>query len=149
MAAAGIGLALAASGPGPAHAEAPQAAAAASDSARQIALELNTIDQTDEACRITFVIRNALGSDLEGAVFEAVLFDSGGRVERLTLLDFGALPAERMQVRQFALPGLDCARLGAVLINGAESCAGKGVGAGDCMAALWPTSRVQGVEMLK
>ncbi|PPB80845.1 hypothetical protein LV82_01578 [Albidovulum inexpectatum] len=146
---AGLCLVLAICAAVPSGAQTAPAEAEPETGDRRITLELSAIDQIDQACQVTFVVRNGLHPDIDDAVFQAVLFDTDRLVERLSLLDFGSLPAGRLQVRQFALPALDCARLGAVLINDADNCAGTGLDAKDCMAALDPSSRVQGVEMLK
>jgi len=109
-------------------AEAPQAPA--------LGLELNALRQVEGACRLTFLAENGLGADLGALVLEAVLFTRDGTVERLTLFDFGALPAGRPRVRQFDLAGLACAGLGQVLVNGATECAGAGLAPGACIDAL-------------
>lgn len=117
------------------------AAAAQAESPGHLTVELNAIDPVDNACRISFLVRNGHGSDIAQAVFEAVLFDTAGRVERLTLFDFGALPAARPRVRQFIVPALSCASLGLVMINGADKCAGEDLPENACMQGLELSSR--------
>ncbi|MDG4649655.1 hypothetical protein P6F26_14515 [Roseibacterium sp. SDUM158017] len=97
-----------------------------------VSVELNRIDQLDGACRLTFMVENGLGADLAALSLETVLIDAGGVVERLTLFEFGALPAGTPRVRQFDIPGLSCDALGRVLINGVAECGG----AADCADAL-------------
>ncbi|MDF1671120.1 MAG: hypothetical protein P1U83_16055 [Roseovarius sp.] len=87
-----------------------------------ILIELNATQSTDEACTFTFQIINGYTSDIQKAVYEAVLFDSNGTVNRLTLFDFGSLPAGRPRVRQFVMQGTKCNGLSRVLINGAHAC---------------------------
>lgn len=126
--------------------------AAAQDAATEppapggLALELNALGDEGEACRMTFLATNATGADIEAAVFETVVFDADGAVERLTLFDFRDLPRGRPRVRQFDLGGLACADVGRVLINGAQSCTGEGAQAA-CTDALTLSSRVD-VELL-
>ena len=62
-------------------------------------------------------------------------------VERLTLFDFGGLPAARPRVRQFLIPDLDCASLSRVLINGAETCTGENLPQDACTRDLDLRSR--------
>lgn len=88
----------------------------------RLVLELNRIDPLDGACRLTFLTHNTLGTDLDALSVETVLIDTEGRVERLTLFDFGALPDGVPRVRQFDIPGLACEGLGRVLINGVATC---------------------------
>lgn len=123
----------------PALAQEPQGA--------HISIELNAVEPVEDACRISFLVRNGHSFDIEQAVYEAVLFDTQGRVDRLTLFDFGALPAARPRVRQFVVPGLACASLGSLLINGAETCAGDNLPAGACSEGLALHSRTD-VEVL-
>ncbi len=120
------------------------AIAAAEDAPPKLALELNRIDPLDGACRLTFMAENGLGTDLRGLALETVLIDTDGQVERLTLFDFGDLPAGIPRVRQFDLPGLSCAALGRVLINGVAACGAEAV---DCASALELDTRT-GVEVI-
>ena len=112
-----------------------------------VSIELNALEPVEDACRISFLIQNGHAADIESAVFEAVLFDTEGRVDRLTLFDFGALPAARPRVRQFVVPGLACPALGRLLINGAQTCSGAGLPAGACAKGLELRSRTD-VEVL-
>lgn len=111
-----------------------------------ISLELNAQEQTERGCKLSFLARNGTGGDIDAAVYETVLFDSTGQVDRLTLFDFGALPANKPRLRQFVVPGLQCDALGQVLINGAATCE-AGAGADVCTKALTLSSRTD-VEMM-
>ena len=97
-------------------------AQAQEDASDKLTIELNSIEAQDGNCRMSFVVLNGFETDLKSAVFEAVLFDKSGAVDRMTLFDFGALPAMRTRVRQFVVPQLNCDTLGQVLINGAQTC---------------------------
>ncbi|WP_108258332.1 hypothetical protein [Mangrovicoccus ximenensis] len=107
-------------------------------------VELNALEQVEGACRASFAAESAPG--LEALVLEAVIFDAGGAVAQMTLLDFRDLPAGRMRVRQFDLAGLDCASLPRVLINGMETCRSAADGA--CSGLPEVRSRLEGVELL-
>lgn len=97
-----------------------------------LSLELNALDARDGACRITFLARNDGADDIEQAVFEAVIFDTEGRVERLTLFDVQSLPVGRPRVRQFDLAGLACGDIGRLLINGTTTCTVGGAESDAC-----------------
>ena len=81
-------------------------------------------------------------------VYEVVLFDGAGAVSQLTLLDFEDLPASRPRVRQFAFPGKACSDISRILINGAETCTGEGLGDGACTDTLDLKSRVETTELI-
>ena len=110
-------------------------------------IELNAADDVDGACRISFVVENRLGGALSGTVFETVIFDADGAVERLTLFDMRDLPAGRPRVRQFLIEGTPCSRIGRILFNGAQTCTGEGAADGACMDRLRLTSRTD-IELL-
>lgn len=112
-----------------------------------VSIELNALEPVEDACRISFLVQNGHDADIDKAVFEVVLFDTEGRVDRLTLFDLGALPTARPRVRQFVVPGLACASLGRLLVNGAETCAGKGLPDDACTTNLELRSRTD-VEVL-
>lgn len=107
----------------------------------RVTIELNAVETVEEGCRKSFVVQNGHDADIDSAVYEAVLFDAEGRVERLTLFDFGTLPAARPRVRQFVIPGTECAGFSRLLINGAETCSGEGLPDGACTEELRLESR--------
>ncbi|GGX67021.1 hypothetical protein GCM10007385_40110 [Tateyamaria omphalii] len=127
---------------------APMAGAAQeTDVTGKVAVELNTVSDGEGACTLTFMVTNGHPVDIEKLVYETVLFDAAGSVDRLTLFDFGALPVGRPRVRQFAVPDLTCDGLGRVLFNGLHTCASDGLAQQDCAKGLLPSSRVE-IEVL-
>jgi len=117
------------------------------DMSGRVSVELNAVETTDTDCTLTFLITNGLDVAIDRVVYETVLFDTGGQVNRLTLFDFGTLPPARPRVRQFAVPDLSCDRLGRILFNGASACEGAGLEDGVCASALMPFTRTN-VEVL-
>ncbi|MEX3314513.1 hypothetical protein [Sulfitobacter sp. PS-8MA] len=110
-------------------------------------VELNAAETSEANCKLTFLITNRLETALDKAVYETVLFDQNGTVDRLTLFDFGALPVGRPRVRQFVVPQTSCENLSRILFNGAQTCTGEGVDAGTCESDLGLTSRTE-IEVL-
>ena len=101
---------------------APLVAAQETDIKDQISVELNAAETTEDACKLTFMITNGLEALVDKIIYEAVLFDTEGQVDRLTLFDFGTLPPARPRVRQFVVPQTTCEGLGRILFNGANAC---------------------------
>ena len=126
-------LALAA-GPAYAQDEAP---------APSLSLELNALQQQDDACRIVFLAENRLGTDLSALSFETVLIDTDGIVDRLTLFDFQSLPEGRIRVRQFDLDNTRCEAIGRILINGVAACDGEGLAGSECVDRLTLSTRTK------
>ncbi|MFC3612267.1 hypothetical protein ACFORG_00720 [Lutimaribacter marinistellae] len=113
----------------------------------EIHLELNTVQDTGTACRLTFVANNSIGEDIDKAVFETVIFDASGSVMLLSLFDFRDLPAGTPRVRQFDVPGTTCDAIGKVLINGANTCSAGGSDSDACGSLLNVESRIE-LELL-
>lgn len=110
-----------------------------------LSIELNTAETRDGTCTLTFVVRNEHAGPIDKLVFETVLFDTAGAVNRLTLFDFGALPVGLPRVRQFALPQTPCDGLGRVLFNGLNTC--DGLDAKACTTGFQTSTRT-GIEVL-
>ncbi len=123
------------------------AVAQASEPGGQLRIELNTIADQDNSCLLTFMVTNGQAAAIDQLVYEAVLFDSAGQVDRLTLFDFGALPEGVPRVRQFAVPDLRCDGLSRVLFNGLHSCTASGAPPEICAGPIAPSSRTD-VEVL-
>jgi hypothetical protein len=118
----------------------PVAAQESEKGGPSLAMDLNGLSQTEDGCRLTFVIENRLPADLSRAVFEFALFNSDGLVERLLTLDFKELPKGRTRVRQFDLADLQCGSLARILVNDARECGGDGVEPVACMRDLMATT---------
>lgn len=114
---------------------------AAGDEDTGLSIELNTLQASDKGCRLTFVAANHFAADVDQASFEVVLFDGKGLVDRMTVLNFKALPAGHARVRQFDIPQVDCGNVSRLLINAARSCEGAGLDAQACTAGLQTTSK--------
>lgn len=113
-----------------------------------LSLELNAAETVNGACRISLLVENGLQGDIAALGVEAVLFGRDGRVLRLLTLDLEEAPKGRPRLRQFDLPGLDCATVGRMLVNSVAPCTGEGLDAATCQRALALRSRVAGLEVL-
>lgn len=126
---------------------ATSALAEESDLSGKVAIELNALQSAEAACTLTFLVINGHATEIDKLVYETVLFDATGQVDRLTLFDFGTLPPGRPRVRQFAVPDLACDQLGRVLFNGLHTCTGDGIDAETCAQGMVTSSRT-GIEVL-
>jgi hypothetical protein len=107
----------------------------------KIGLELNTLNDTDKACRFSFVINNEVGHDVEKLAAEFAFFDKGERLTKLTIFNFGSLQQGRTQVRQFEIPGSGCDTYSRLLLNAVKSCDGFGNSLAACDAAILPSNK--------
>ncbi|SPJ22588.1 hypothetical protein [Palleronia abyssalis] len=109
-----------------------------------LSIELNAATNAESGgCTFSFLIENGTETEIDSAVFEAVLFDDAGQVDRLTLFDFGALPQGRPRVRQFTVPGRACEDFGRVLFNGVHACDAGDAGPAVCAAGLTVGTRTE------
>lgn len=115
-------------------------AAARSES---LSLELNSVEKSDKGCRLTFVISNSTEQGLDSAGFEMALFDKAGVVDRLTVLSFKDLPAGKTKVSRFDLAGVECTRLGRVLVNASTQCTTKSGSSDICSNQLTTASKIE------
>ena len=109
---------------------------------RSIALELNNAQPSGEACRLSFLIRNDLGTPLADMGIEIVILDDKGLAQDLMVLSTGTLSDGKRRLRQFDLPNVDCSALGEILINDVSDCQAVGMTAPACLAALRPSSKI-------
>ena len=113
----------------------------ASAGERQLAIELNAAQAVETGCRVSFLIRNAMGSEIGAAVFEVAVIGKDGRVSALIRLDFGRLPENKSRVRQFDLAGKGCGDVGRILLNDVAECSGDGLTPDVCLDALAVSAR--------
>lgn len=110
-------------------------------------VELNSLENVEGACRLTFVAQNDTGAAIDNVGFETVIFDASGGVVTLALYNFRELPAGLMRVRQFLVRDVTCEQVGRTLINGVNSCVVGGSDSKICTEALTLSSRTD-VELL-
>ena len=115
--------------------------------APHVSIELNAATDNGTGCLLSFLVENSHDAAIASAIYEMVLFDRDGQVERLTLFDFGTLPPDRPRVRQFTLPDTSCDAISRVLVNGASTCEAPDLGGDACSADLDVSSRTA-IEVL-
>ncbi|OCX61446.1 hypothetical protein BFP70_15615 [Thioclava sp. SK-1] len=87
------------------------------------ALELNAATDTqDGACRLTYVATNTGDIGYDRTAYEIAVFDGAGIVDRLLVLEFGALPAGKTKVVQFDLSDSPCDDISRIVVNTAAAC---------------------------
>jgi len=56
------------------------------DISGRVSVELNAVETVETSCKLTFLITNGVAQAIDKVVYEAVLFDANGQVDRLTLI---------------------------------------------------------------
>lgn len=95
----------------------------AAQQAGQFSLELNAAAETDTgSCRLTYVAANQSDTALGRTAYEVAVFDAQGVVQRLLVLEFGALVAGKTKILQFDLAGSPCASISRIVVNDVAAC---------------------------
>ncbi len=87
-----------------------------------LVLELNATEPVAGGCRMTYVATNQTPDALLAVSYQFGVFDEGGVVRRLPVLDFGALPVGKTRIVQFDLPQQDCTDISRIVVNAALRC---------------------------
>lgn len=120
------------------------AGAAQAQGTPTFSLELNAAAQTETgSCRLTYVASNLSDIALERTAYQFAIFDGEGVVNRLLVLDFGALVAGKTKILQFDLTGSPCDSISRIVVNDVTACtvAGTGEASDICMGGLAASSR--------
>ena len=112
----------------------------------QVRVELNTVENADNRCRMTFVIENKTGHVVDSLKLDFALFNADGAVYRRMVTDMGPVRPAKTVVKTFATDG-DCAQLGALLVNEVAACTPGEPNA--CLDQLALSSRVKAVKFYK
>jgi hypothetical protein len=114
--------------------------------AEDMSVELNALENTDNRCRLTFVIENKGKAAVESLKLDLALFNTEGAVYRRMLVDMAPVRPAKTIVKTFSTEG-DCAQLGSLLVNEVTACQ-----PGDpatCQDQLSLSSRVKNVKFFK
>lgn len=127
------------------------AIATAQDAAQDTAtghfeLQLNTVEDIADTCRLTYVALNNTGTVLEQTAYDVVVFDADGAVTSRLILEFGRLPEGKTKVVQFDIAGGGCASISRLLLNDVEQCETTAGPVTSCIDGLVTSSRVNTIE---
>lgn len=108
-----------------------------------IGIELNRLQQVEDACRISLVFTNRLEQPVETLSIETVLFNAQGAVERFLVLKSNPLGPGKIRAQQFDATGLACESIGRLLLNDVKECEGADLTRQACLEAIEPSSRTE------
>jgi hypothetical protein len=110
-----------------------------------VRVELNTMESSETACRLTFVIQNK-GVSLESLKLDLVVFNTESIVYRRIITEMGPVRTGRTIVKTFAID-TQCAQIGSVLVNDIAACVPGEPNA--CLDGLTLESRLKTVRLYK
>lgn len=75
------------------------------------------------SCSLVIVAANRIPQvSLDKVGIEMAVFDAGGVVTRLLVLDFGALPEGKTKIQQFVIPEQSCDDISRIVVNDVTEC---------------------------
>lgn len=113
-----------------------------------VSVELNKLEQAENACRAFLVFHNETQSTFDVLKFDLVLFDTDGLVVKRVGVDTGPLPGDKISLKVFDIAELPCERIGRVLLNTVVDCADTSGPRQDCLNLI-STSARGAVEFVK
>jgi hypothetical protein len=111
-----------------------------------IRIELNTLENVQNSCRLSFVIENKSETPIETLKLDLAVFGREGAIQRRLVIELGPVRGSKTVVRAFDVEG-DCGQIGSVLVNDVTACAPGDPGA--CLDRLTLSSRSSAVRLFK
>jgi hypothetical protein len=112
----------------------------------KVLVELNSIENADNRCRLNFVIENKSHVPIESMKLDLVAFGGDGGILRRLITEMGPVRAVKTVVRTFPVDA-ECRQLGALLVNDVTACTPGEPGA--CLDGLALSSRVKTLRFYK
>jgi hypothetical protein len=112
----------------------------------KVRIELNSLENADDRCRLNFVIEKKSHVAIESMKLDLVAFGGDGGILRRLITEMGPVRAAKTVVRTFPVDA-ECRQLGAVLVNDVTACTPGEPGA--CLDGLVLSSRVKTLRFYK
>jgi hypothetical protein len=122
------------------------ATSAPAASENPIRVELNTAENVQNNCRLSFVIENQGQAPIETLKLDLALFGREGGIQKRMVVEMGPLRGSKTIVRAFDVDG-DCGRIGSLLVNDVTACSPGDAGA--CLDRLAVSSRSSAPRLFK
>jgi hypothetical protein len=120
--------------------------AASAAATEPIRVELNTLENNEGRCRVTFVIENKDQGSLESLRLDLAVFNRDGVVQRRVSAELAPVRGGKTVVKSFGID-LGCTDIGSILVNDVTACApGEG---NTCLDRLDLSSRAKEVRFYK
>jgi hypothetical protein len=118
----------------------------ASAADEKVLVQLNSIENADNRCRLNFVIENKSNAAIDSLKLDLVAFGTDGGILRRLITEMGPVRAAKTMVRAFAVDA-DCRQLGSILVNDVTACTPGEPGA--CLDGLSLSSRIEALRLYK
>lgn len=124
-------------------------AQAPSSSGPALRIELNKIEAAGDNCRTYFLISNQKSENWRSLKLDLFALDTDGVAAKRLAVEVGPVPGRKTLIKLFDFPGLNCSRLGRVLLNDVLTCEGAASSREECLSAVETASRIDAVAFAK
>jgi hypothetical protein len=112
----------------------------------KVLVELNTVESSENHCRINFVLENRSEQALESMKLDLVVFGTDGGIMHRFISEMAPLQPMKTVVRSFSVES-GCPRIGAILVNDVTACVPIEPNA--CLGRLELSSRLKAIRLYK
>jgi hypothetical protein len=112
----------------------------------KVLIELNTIEMSENRCRMNFVLENKSEQALDTMKIDFVVFGTDGGIKHRFVSEMGPLQSTKTVVRTFSIES-DCAQIGSILVNDVTTCVP--IDPKTCLDRLELSSRVKTIRLYK
>ena len=112
----------------------------------KVLVELNTVESSENHCRMNFVIENRSEQALESMKHDLVVFGTDGGIMHRFISEMAPLQPMKTVVRSFSVES-GCPRIGAILVNDVTACVPIEPNA--CLGRLELSSRLKAIRLYK
>jgi hypothetical protein len=130
----------------PAVSAEPDAASASSASA--IHIELNKLETSEKGCRAYMVVNNPGDTAYQSFKIDLVLFQTDGVIGKRFSIDLAPLRPKKKSVKLFEIDGVQCDKIGSLLVNDVMECKADSGPVPKCLENL-KTSTLTNVQLSK
>lgn len=119
------------------------AGAAADPLQDRLLVEFNKMEPSGSGCRMTWLLSNETGTDLQSLKLDLIAFDPDGVVARRVGPELGPIRQGHTRVKLFDLKSLECGDVSRMLMNGVIACVANDGTAGECAERLQTATRTR------
>ncbi len=112
----------------------------------KLTINLNSVEPSNNHCRMNFVVGNKGDAGLESLKLDLVVFDNDGGISRRLITEMGPIRPKKTTVRAFLID-TECKAIGEILVNDVTACTPGNPSA--CLDALGLSSRVKSIRLYK
>jgi hypothetical protein len=124
----------------------PTAATSAPTSGTHV--ELNKLEPSEKGCRAYMVVNNPAETTYQSFKIDLVLFQTDGVIGKRFSIDLAPLKPKKKSVKLFEIDGIQCDKIGSLLINDVMECKAEGGAVSGCLDNL-KTSTLTNVQLSK